>query len=105
MEVCAVSHRRDRTDKATLLTMPYVVRGKIGAVRGNEGRVGHLTYLAEAGDHFYIWDGAHKAAHFRSAQAGLDAAGQCNGPWFNMPDPTSVESLEWAADMGVDLAS
>ena len=53
--------------------------------------MGQMTYLAETGDHFYIWDGAHKAAHFASTQAGLDAAAQCNGPWFNVPDPATIE--------------
>jgi hypothetical protein len=71
----------------------YLVRGRIGSARGNESRVGELTYLAEAGDHFYVWDGAHKAAHFESAQAGLDAASECNGPWFKTPDPATVESI------------
>jgi hypothetical protein len=71
--------------------MPYVVRGKISAARAGGGRMGHMTYLAETGDHFYIWDGAHKAAHFASAQAGLDAAARCNGPWFNVPDPATIE--------------
>jgi hypothetical protein len=74
--------------------MPYMVRGKIGAARGNEGRIGQLTYLAETGDHFYIWNGAHKAAHFPSAQAGLDAVARCNGPWFNIPDPATVEIIK-----------
>jgi hypothetical protein len=76
--------------------MPYVVRGKIGAVRGNEARVGQFTYLAETGDCFYIWNGAHKASHFASVDAGLEAASQCNGSWFNAPDPATIGVVESA---------
>ena len=74
--------------------MPYIVRGKIAANRTNAARVGRLTYLAETGDHFYVWDGAHKAALFASQQAGLLAVSHCNGPWFNVPDPATIESIE-----------
>lgn len=79
---------------SSVVAMPYMVRGKIGAARGNEGRTGQFTYLTETGDRLYIWNGAHRAARFPSAQAGLDAARWCNGPWFNVPDPTTVEAVE-----------
>jgi hypothetical protein len=38
--------------------------------------------------------GGAKAAHFPSARAGLEAAERCDGPWFNVPDPTTVEAIE-----------
>jgi hypothetical protein len=78
--------------------MPYVIRGKIGAARGLSARTGIFTYLAETGDHFYIWDGLHKVAHFATADAGLQAVKLCNGPWFNTPDPASVEAVVWLHD-------
>jgi hypothetical protein len=78
--------------------MPYVIRGRIGADRGVSARTGIFTYLAETGDHFYIWDGLHKVAHFATARAGLEAAALCNGPWFNTPDPASVEAVLWLLD-------
>ncbi len=84
--------------------MTYVVRGKIGVNRTNSARVSRATYLAGTGDRFYIWDGAHKAAHFESAEAGLAAAAQCHGPWFNMPDATTIESLEWLSNEETILA-
>jgi hypothetical protein len=80
--------------------MTFVVRGRIGTARGNEGRTGELTYLAETGDYFYIWDGLHKAAQFETAQAGLDAANECKGPWFRMPDPGTIESVNVQDVMG-----
>ena len=73
--------------------MAYIVRGKIGLNRDNVSRVGQFTYLATTGD-LYVWDGPHKASRFESAEAGLAAADQCNGPWFNIPDPTTIESVE-----------
>jgi hypothetical protein len=76
----------------------YIVRGRIGSSLGNAGRLGQFTYLAETADHFYIWGGAHKASRFDSAEAGLLAAERCNGPWFNVPDAASVESVESPAD-------
>jgi hypothetical protein len=79
--------------------MPYVIRGRIGANRMNSARIGHLTYLAETGDHFYVWNGAHRAAHFASPEAGFVAASQCNGPWFNVPEPATIESIEWARNL------
>ncbi len=84
--------------------MTYVVRGKIGVNQPNVSRAGKPTYLAETGDHFYIWDGVHKAAHFASAEAGLAAAAQCHGPWFNVPDATTIESLEWLSNEETILA-
>jgi hypothetical protein len=80
-----------------------VVRGKIGAVRGNEARVGQFTYRGETGDCFYVWNGAHKASHFASVDVGLAAASRCNGPWFNAPDPATIEVVESA--QGVSDAS
>jgi hypothetical protein len=77
--------------------MPYVIRSRIAANRGNVVRAGIYTYLAETGDHFYIWDGVHKAAHFKTAESGLEAADQCNAPWSNLPDPATVEGVIWAA--------
>ena len=78
--------------------MPYLIRGKIGVNRPNSPRVGHFTYLTQTGDRFYIWDGAHKAAHFVSPEAGFIAASRCNGPWFNVPDPATIESIEWSGN-------
>jgi len=85
-------------------TRAYMVRGKIGTNCGNEVRVGQFTYLAETGDHFYIWNGIHKAARFESVKAGLDAAGRCNGPWFNVPDPATIESVECPLERGAPYA-
>ena len=84
--------------------MPYLIRGVIGLNRSNASRVGQLTYLAETGDHFYIWDGVHKAAHFGTAEAGLRAADRCNGPWFNIPDPASIEVVDSVGISGSDRA-
>lgn len=85
--------------------MPYVIRGKIGVNRRSSAREGQLTYLADTGDHFFIWDGAHKAAHFASPEIGFVAASQCNGPWFNVPDPATIESVEWDANREDILAT
>jgi hypothetical protein len=80
--------------------MIFVVRRRIGTARGNEGPAGELIYLAETGDYFYIWDGLHKAAKFETAQAGLKAAEECNGPWFRMPDPATIETVSLQEAVG-----
>jgi hypothetical protein len=71
----------------------FIARGVIGVNGDNAARVGQFTYLSETGDHWYQWDGAHRATHFATSAAAMAAAETCMGPWFNRPDPGSIEAI------------
>ena len=70
----------------------FIARGVIGGAPSTAAQ-GRFTYLSEVSDDWYQWDGAHKATHFASPSDAMDAAASCNGPWFNRPDPDSVEAI------------
>jgi hypothetical protein len=71
----------------------FVARGVVATGEGNAGSVGRFTYLSEVSADWYQWNGAHKATHFASSAAAMKAAAACMGPWFNYPDPGTVEAI------------
>ncbi|MEO8081156.1 MAG: hypothetical protein ABI641_11540 [Caldimonas sp.] len=70
----------------------FIARGVVGA-DAITAAGGRFTYLSEVCADWYQWDGAHKATHFASRAAARAAAASCMGPWFNHPDPGSVETI------------
>ena len=71
----------------------FIARGVIGTYAGNAVGAGRFTYLSEVSADWYQWNGAHKATHFASHADAMTAAASCKGPWFNHPDPGSVETI------------
>ena len=71
----------------------FVARGVVGASRRGTARANRFTYLSEVSADWYQWDGAHKATQFPSAGDAMAAAALCKGPWFNHPDPDTVEAI------------
>ncbi|MCE9657255.1 MAG: hypothetical protein K8R60_01755 [Burkholderiales bacterium] len=71
----------------------FIARGVVGAGRGGISRAGRFTYLSEVSADWYQWDGEHKATHFASPDEAMTAAAACKGPWFNHPDPDTVEAI------------
>lgn len=71
----------------------YIARGVVAISEGAVDRPSRFTYVAEVSSDWYRWDGAHKAAQFASAAEAMTAAAQCIGPWFNAPDPDTVEAV------------
>ncbi len=67
----------------------FIARGVVGTAGG----AGRFTYLSEVSDGWYQWNGAHKATHFPSRTDALTAAESCQGPWFNHPDPDSIDAI------------
>ena len=75
----------------------FVARGVIRATGGNDAWVGRYTYVSEPNLGFYQWDGLHKVKFFGTADDALSAAGRCQGPLFQLPDPATIEALEMPA--------
>jgi hypothetical protein len=71
----------------------FVVRGVVAAGASHADGSGRFTYLSEVAADWYQWNGAHRATHFASEADGMRAAALCKGPWFNHPDPESVETV------------
>ena len=71
----------------------FIARGVVGTDRGRMARVDRFTYVSEVSADWYQWNGAHRATHFVSPGAALAAAALCKGPWFNHPDPGTVEAI------------
>lgn len=74
-------------------TSAFIARGVVDATDGGPAQAGRFTYLSEVSVDWYQWGGAHKATHFASAGDAMSAAASCQGPWFNHPDPETVEAI------------
>lgn len=70
----------------------FIARGVVGGDASNAVD-GRFTYLSEVSADWYQWNGAHRATHFASRADAMAAAASCMGPWFNRPDPGSVETI------------
>jgi hypothetical protein len=71
----------------------FIARGLVGPNEGDNARARRFTYLVRVSTDWYQWDGAHKATFFDSFDDAMRAAGLCMGPWFNRPDPGTVEAV------------
>lgn len=75
----------------------YVVRGKVEKnVAGLSVKAGTdvwLTYSRESGG-WHSWSQDFRDAKAFPTQEGAAAESNCNGPWYLVPDPNSIEILE-----------